>query len=266
MKCNGKLTDNSSIILGRGNDVGQKVNIEVLNKLQAIPFSLDLDMVELLSDTMKVPEEGTPWYEVKERERAFQQLQSETNGVIDYLLENSNKFWFTWKYDKRGRIYSQGYHINPQGNAYRKALIDFAEPELLTIKGKRWLVIDIANCFGYDKDSWLKRTVEGNKMVKDIFKDLRSWKRKAREYSQNADSPELFLKAIYAYHKGVIKEEPIGHMMGLDATSSGIQITSAMAGCTTGARNSNLNNKVEVTMTEEAQAQLAELEAELASL
>jgi hypothetical protein len=47
---------------------------------------------------------------------------------------------------------------------------------------------------------------------------------------------------------------------------SGIQIMSAITGCTTGARNSNINNKVEVTLTVEAQEEIAELEAQLASL
>jgi len=38
----------------------------------------------------------------------------------------------THKYDKRGRCYSQGYHVNPQGNDWNKAVIEFAEKEPVT--------------------------------------------------------------------------------------------------------------------------------------
>ena len=137
---------------------------------------------------------------------------------------------------------------------------------MLTKEGVKWLKIDIANNYGYDKLTWFQRLMHTNKMLSDIFADLRSWKRKAREYSDKADNKNLFLKAVYAYHKGVINNEPVGHMVGLDATASGIQIMSAVTGCTTGAKNSNINNKVETTLTTEAQEEIAELEAKLASL
>ena len=265
-RVNGTLTDERSLILGRGNDVGQHINTAFLDTINAIPYSLDLEMVELLSDEIKESETPLNWYEQKERDKAFNQLVQETNTTVDYLIENGNKFWFIWKYDKRGRSYASCYHISPQGNSYRKAILNFAEEEKLTKEGIKWLKIDIANNYGYDKHTWFKRVLEADKILRDVFKDLRSWKRKAREYSDKADNKNLFLKAVYAYYKGVIRDEPIGHMVGLDATASGIQVMSAITGCTTGARNSNINNKVEVTLTVEAQEQIAELEAQLASL
>ena len=76
----------------------------------------------------------------------------------------------------------------------------------------------------------------------------------------------LFRKAINAWRVGVHLGEPIGHNMGFDATASGIQIMSVMAGCTIGAQHSNvLPHKVR-TMTDEATAELVRLEAELANL
>jgi hypothetical protein len=32
------------------------------------------------------------------------------------------------QFDKRGRMYSKGYHINLQASGYKKALLDFSEP------------------------------------------------------------------------------------------------------------------------------------------
>ena len=266
-KTNGTLTnESSSLILGRGNDIGQHINKDFLNSIQAIPFSLNMDMLELLSDTLKEPEEELTYFDKQDRIKAFNNLLQETDTVIDYLLENDNKFWFLWKYDKRGRSYSQGYHINPQGNAYRKAILEFHNKELLTPKGVHWLKIDIANCYGLDKEVWFSRTMSATRLLKDIFLDLRSWKRKTSEYMLKADSPELFAKAVYAYYHGVIKSEPIGHDMGLDASASGIQIMSAISGDVIGARNSNICPKEITTMTEEATLELEALEAELASL
>jgi DNA-directed RNA polymerase len=39
----------------------------------------------------------------------------------------------THKYDKRGRTYSQGYHIQPQGSDWNKAVIEFADKEIVAI-------------------------------------------------------------------------------------------------------------------------------------
>lgn len=264
-KSNGTLTnESSSLILGRGNDVQQTVNKAFLNRIQSVAFSLNLDMVDLLSDTLKPSEEPLTWSEERDRKRDFNQRCQETATVIDYLVENENKFWFTWKFDKRGRSYSQGYHINPQGNAYRKAIIELSTKEQLTESGISWLKVDIANCYGYDKDTWLKRRMGANAIIAAIFSDLANWKTAALAYSYEADAPELFLKAIYAYHKGVILNEPIGHDMGLDATASGIQIMSALAGDIVGARNSNICPKEVVYMSSAACDRLTELEAELA--
>ena len=266
-KSDGTLTNGtSSLVLGRGNDVGQSLPKEFLNKIQAIPFTLNLDMVELLTDKLKPSKDSLSWSEEKERQRGFKNLTQETNTTIDYLIENGNCFWFTWKFDKRLRSYSQGYHINPQGNSYRKAIIEFADQELLTAEGIRWLKMDIANCYGMDKDVWFKRLMGANKIILEIFSDLNVWQDNAMYYMRKADAPELFLKAIYAYHKGVILGEPIGHDMGLDATASGIQLMSVMAGDVIGARNSNICPKEVRTLNEEALETLANLEAELASL
>ena len=158
---------------------------------------------------------------------------------------------------------NKSYHINPQGNQYRKAMLQFADKEVLTEEGREYLLYDIANTFGYDKEVWAKRGLEAYRIVTDIFLDMRSYERKLREYCLEADEPMLFRKAINAWKRGVHLKEPIGHNMGFDATASGIQLMSAMAGCTIGGANSNILPKVERTMTPEASARLAELEAEL---
>lgn len=100
--------DRDSLILGRGNDAGQSVNKSAINKLQSVAWEINEDILHLLSDTLKPSDEPLNAFELKERTKSFVLRDRETNEVVDYLLENGNMFWFGWKYDKRGRSYSQG--------------------------------------------------------------------------------------------------------------------------------------------------------------
>ena len=145
-------------------------------------------------------------------------------------------------------------------------MLQFADKEVLTEEGREYLLYDIANTFGFDKEVWIKRTIEARKLVNDIFLDMRSYERKLREYCLEADEPMLFRKAINAWRVGVHLGEPIGHNMGFDATSSGLQIMSAMAGCITGGRNSNILPYKVRKMSEEAVNKIANLEEELRHL
>ncbi len=258
--------DNDALVLGRGNDVGQHLNTTTINKLQSTKWEINEDILHLLDDVLKDPDEPLNAFELAEREKGFNLRLKETDTVIDYLLENGNEFYFGWKVDTRGRMYSQGYHINPQGNEYRKAMLQFVAKEELTDEGIRYLKMDIANTMGYDKLTWLQRLSKANAIIEDVFASDTTMGLKIKLYAKHAGDPQLFIKAIYAYHKGVILGQPIGHDMYLDATASGIQVMSAMAGCSIGARHSNVHALVERTYTEEVAERLAELEAELASL
>jgi DNA-directed RNA polymerase len=268
--------DKDSLILGRGNDVGQHVNKSAINKLQSVAWAINEDILHLLADTLKPSEKPISSFEQSEREKSFVLRDKETNEIIDYLLENGNKFYFGWRYDKRCRMYSQGYHVNPQGNEYRKAMLSYSDTELLTKEGIQYLKYDIANALGFDKDTWFVRNVGATKVINDVFYKIINNEKYTRNiidiedmivsYSTKADTPLLFIKAMYAYYNGVILGKPIGHNMGLDASSSGIQIMSTLAGCTTGAKHSNVLPMITREYTEEVAEKLAELEAELASL
>lgn len=155
-------------------------------------------------------------------------------------------------------------------------MLSFANKELLTTEGIYYLKIDIANCMGYDKETWTTRVFKANAIVKDVFyktikdtdyvRDFHSIENRIIGRSKYASAPLLFIKAMFAYHKGVVLGEPIGHDMGLDSTASGLQFLGALSGCTTTASNCNIHAKIERKYTDEVAEKLAELEAELASL
>ena len=86
-----------------------------------------------------------------------------------------------------------------------------------------YLCIDIANHFGLDKLLFEDRI----KWVKDNYAQL-------EELADKADVKPLYLKAVHEL-RNVVAGKPTGHIVQLDATCSGIQLLSAMAGCVRGA-------------------------------
>lgn len=99
-----------------------------------------------------------------------------------------------------------------------------------TFSGRQYLKIDIANCFGLDKALWADRIAWTNNQD-GVLESL----------DQQADNPILFRKAVRAL-RAVQNGHSTNHIMGLDATASGIQIMGAMSGCFNTARSVNLVN------------------------
>ena len=52
---------------------------------------------------------------------------------LAYSIVEDNPFYLTNKIDKRGRIYSQGYAINVQGNSYQKSCIDLVKKDYIEV-------------------------------------------------------------------------------------------------------------------------------------
>ena len=99
-----------------------------------------------------------------------------------------------------------------------------------TFTGTEYLKIDIANCYGLDKESWSDRI----SWVDQFEPDLETM-------DGSADSPILYRKAVRAL-RTVQCGEPTNHIMGLDATASGLQLMGAMSGCYNTAKAVNLVN------------------------
>lgn len=94
--------------------------------------------------------------------------------------------------------------------------------------GAEYLLIDAANGFGLDKET---------------FENRIKWSRENLDcleaYTLEADDPIMFTKAVMTIRK-VQSGEATGHLVGLDATTSGVQILSALTGCIRGATWTNL--------------------------
>ena len=93
---------------------------------------------------------------------------------------------------------------------------------------KEYLLIDIANQHGLDNAIWRDRI----EWVQDHYKDLES-------LDVDAQHPILYRKAVRAL-RTVDRHEPTDHIMGLDATQSGIQQMAVASGCRITATEVNL--------------------------
>lgn len=124
--CSGYLTHNDSLVLGSGNHHDGDLCLDVLNTMNAVELTLNLDFL------CTVEEEPNSPLVTQDQVDNWKAFKRRSYGMYDLIQSQGNVFHMTHKVDKRGRAYSQGYHINPQGSSFKKAMIELAEPEYLT--------------------------------------------------------------------------------------------------------------------------------------
>lgn len=124
--------------------------------------------------------------------------------------------------DFRGRLYAVP-TLNCQGADYTKALLKFADGKPLGTTGVRWLAINIANLFGFDKQDFDTREMWTHLHSDDLVKCA------ADPYTHrlwcDADKPFLFLQAIREW-AGYLEEgeDFVSHIpIALDGSCSGLQ-------------------------------------------
>lgn len=120
------LTFNDSLLLGRENSHDKNICLDVINIQNQVPLSLNFEFLAT------VPEKPTHALDTLEKTTLWNTFLEQSRDVYQLMRKNGNKFWITNKTDTRGRLYAQGYHINPQGTAYKKAMIQLADKEHVT--------------------------------------------------------------------------------------------------------------------------------------
>ncbi len=133
-KESGYLTSGGSVIL-RHNHHDEDVCLDHLNRVNAIKFTIDDDtslMVHNKWRNLDKPKEGETKSDFQKRVKAFEKYDRSAREVIDLIVQEGREFYLTHKYDKRGRIYCQGYHITYQGPPWNKAVVQLADKEFVT--------------------------------------------------------------------------------------------------------------------------------------
>lgn len=132
-KQSGYLLGTGSMIL-KDNHHDEDICLDHINRVNKIKFCVDTNVFKYISNTWRgldKPKSGESKEDFERRKRAFEKYDRTAKDVIELLTKECDEFHLTHKYDKRGRIYCQGYHVNYQGNTWNKAVIKFAEGEAL---------------------------------------------------------------------------------------------------------------------------------------
>jgi hypothetical protein len=127
----GYYLNQGSVIL-RNNHHEDDVCLDHLNRMNSIKFTINDDTAQMVHNKWKnldKPKEGELREEFEQRKKAFQKYDRMAKSVMALLTQHSTHFHLTHKYDKRGRVYCQGYQVNYQGSPWNKAVVEFAEKE-----------------------------------------------------------------------------------------------------------------------------------------
>lgn len=121
----GYLTHTDSLILGSGNHHNGDICLDVINSKNKVALKLSLDYL------CKYEEHPKHALETKEQKEQWDNFKKQSYEFYSLMAQQGNQFYLTHKVDKRGRLYSQGYHINTQGTSFKKAIIELHEEEFI---------------------------------------------------------------------------------------------------------------------------------------
>lgn len=128
----GYLLGFTGSLLLRNNHHDKDICLDHINRLNQIEFCLDMDTAGLVQNSWRhldKPKPGETKFDFDARRRAFEKYDRTARDIMDEMVRLGNKFYLTHKYDKRGRTYCQGYHVNYQGAPWNKATLELAHKE-----------------------------------------------------------------------------------------------------------------------------------------
>lgn len=134
-KQTGYKTIRGSLIL-KGNHHDDDICVDHINRVNQVTLAINPDVVAFVQNRWRNLDKAKPGEDQKKfqaRKKAFEKYDRVSREVIEAMLAHGNRFWLTNRYDKRGRTYSQGYHVNFQGADWNKACIEFADKEPLNM-------------------------------------------------------------------------------------------------------------------------------------
>lgn len=122
-----------SLILNNNHEYD--IDSTVLDRINSIPFTINISLMKSIRNHWKCMEnlddEGNPMISL-ETNTNFDRFEKGVFKTSALMINHGNKFYFTNKYDKRGRVYCCGYHLSFQGNSYAKAQLEFSNKQYIS--------------------------------------------------------------------------------------------------------------------------------------
>lgn len=110
------------------------VCLDHLNRMNAVPLVLDFAVINSNEGRYIKPtrKDGETYEDYLRRLKQASVFYNVSVEVMEDIAKLSDVLYLTHKYDRRGRCYASGYHINTQGTDYNKAVLQLAHKEILT--------------------------------------------------------------------------------------------------------------------------------------
>lgn len=131
-----------SLILGfYENHHDDNICLDVINTLNSNEYELDIEFINSYEEQWYREELSQQEYEELSHadreiynmdEKNWEKFQEQGKFFQTLMIHHGNSFYLCNKVDKRGRIYSSGYHISPQASSFKKASINFKHHEIPT--------------------------------------------------------------------------------------------------------------------------------------
>ena len=131
-----------SLILGfYENHHDDNICLDVINTLNSNEYELDTDFINSYEEQwhrdelsqeeyLELSQQDRVIYDMDERN--WKKFQEQGKFFQTLMIHHGNSFYLCNKVDKRGRIYSSGYHVNVQGSSFKKAMVNFKHHEIPT--------------------------------------------------------------------------------------------------------------------------------------
>lgn len=129
----GYRTIKGSLIL-KNNHHDDDICLDHINRMNAIPLAVNADVVAFVQNNWKNLDKQKPdetYADFRDRQKAFWKYDTTSRDILEGLSLQPDGIFLTHKVDKRGRTYSQGYHVNYQGNDWAKAVVQLHHVEHL---------------------------------------------------------------------------------------------------------------------------------------
>lgn len=243
---NNRVLEVQRAVYEQGLSIGMPSN----KVIEPPPFPAHLADKDKESYTERDREEIKLWKEMaksaygKENQRKGQVLAYMRSSKLALELAEWDRFYFAYNCDFRGRIYCATAGLSPQGADTSKGILYFADGVVLGEEGIKWLAVQGANTYGYDKDTYEGRVAwirQHEQQIRATVSDPLS----AREFWGGADKPYQFLAFCFEWHDcgyGTRPEATSRIPVGLDGSCNGLQHFSAMLRDEVGAHATNLTD------------------------
>lgn len=127
--------DRKGRIVLNGSDVfdDEDVCLDHINRANSVALTINTDVIASAEGMMILPKRkpGEGFTDFQKRQKQAEVFYNTSLEVMQGMLTLGNEFWLTHKYDRRGRTYAVGYHVNSQGTDYNKAVLELSRKEII---------------------------------------------------------------------------------------------------------------------------------------